>query len=413
MTDRILRSIYYNQKHQASYSSPVRLYEAVKDKGISLEEVKKWLSGELTYTLHRPLRKNFKRNKILVSHIDEQWEADLVDMREFASRNNGNNYILTIIDCFSKYAFVRPLKVKSGLQLTKALKDVMVHRKPSSLRTDKGKEFINDTLQKYLKTERINYFTSNDSRIKCAIVERLNRTLKGRMFKYFTANGTRRYIDVLQDFVTAYNKSYHRSIKMRPIDVNRNNERIVFKNIYKQNSIQEILASKRKIKNKISTGDKVRRTYDIKAFDKGYYPNWTDEIYTVEKTIKGDKQIVFRIKDYSGNIIEQRFYPEELQKITEDLHRIEKIIKTRKRRGKKEYFIKWLNYPESYNSWVSEKEIKNVKGVLSRFDIVFCTGGDNFHRYLRKSHKLNLQVGKSTTLDCYIDQHIRILTTEP
>ena len=160
-----------------------------------------------------------------------------------------------------RIAFVRLIRVKTGLEITKAFKDILIHRKPSSLRTDKGKEFINDVFQKYLKNETINFFTSNDSRIKCAIVERFNRTLKGRMFKYFTSRGTRKYIDVLRDFVTAYNKSFHRSIKMRPVDVSKNNEIIVFKNLYRHNSIQEIL-SKRKIKSDLQSGDKVRKAYD-------------------------------------------------------------------------------------------------------------------------------------------------------
>ena len=359
MTEKILSKIYYNPKHSASFSSAERLYDAVKDKGISLDQVKEWLSGELTYTLHKQSRKNFKRNKILVSHIDEQWEADLVDMREFASKNDKIHYILTLIDCFSKYAFVRPIRKKTGLEITNAFKDIMKERRPSSLRTDKGKEFINDVFQKYLKQERINYFTSNDSKIKCAIVERFNRTLKGRMFKYFTSRGTRRYVEVLQDFVIAYNKSYHRTIKMRPCDVNQRNEKLVFKNIYNFNSILEILANKKK-KSPVQPGDKVRRAYSLKAFDKSFYPNWTDEMFTVEKTIKGDKQVVFRLEDYSGNIIEQRFYPEEIQKIKENLHRIEKIIKSRTRNGKKEHFVKWLNYPESYNSWVPDRDVENV-----------------------------------------------------
>jgi len=149
---------------------------------------------------------------------------------------------------------------------------------------------------------------------------------------------------------------------MAPSDVNRKNEKQVFKNIYKYDSIRDILENKPK-KTTLKTGDKVRKAYDVKAFDRGFYPNWTDEVYTVEKSIKGDNQIVFRLKDYSGNIIEQRFYPEELQKITENLHRIENGIKTRVRRGKKEHFVKWLNYPDSYNSWVPDKELKNVQGV--------------------------------------------------
>src|SRR5882757_742063 len=359
--DKVLRKIYYDPKHNASFSSAERLHDSVKDK-FSLEAVKEWLSGELTYTLHKKGRKNFKRNRIIVNHIDEQWEADLVDMKEFATKNNKINFILTVIDCFSKFAFVRALRVKTGAEITKAFKDIFKHRIPSNLRTDKGKEFINGTFQKYLRSEHINFFTSNDTRIKCAIVERFNRTLKGRMFKYFTSRGTRRYVDVLQDFVTAYNNSYHRSIKMRPSDVNRKNEKQVFKNLYKYDSIRDILENKPK-KATLKTGDKVRKAYDKKAFDRGFYPNWTDEVYTVEKSIKGDNQIVFRLKDYSGNIIEQRFYPEELQKITENLHRIERIIKSRKRKGKKEYFVKWLNYPESYNSWVSDKDVSNVQGL--------------------------------------------------
>jgi hypothetical protein len=69
---------------------------------------------------------------------------------------------------------------------------------------------------------------------------------------------------------------------------------------------------------------------------------------------------IFRIKDYAGNLVNQRFYPQELQKITENLHRIEKVLKTRVRKGKTEYFVKWLNYPSTYNSWVTD--IENLNG---------------------------------------------------
>src|SRR5260221_13069267 len=105
--EKLLSSIYYNTKNSGSFGSVYKLYrEAIKFKAdLTFSEVKKWLSGELTYTLHYPARRRFKRNKILVNHIDEQWEVDLVDMREFSKENNSINYILTAIDCFSKYAF--------------------------------------------------------------------------------------------------------------------------------------------------------------------------------------------------------------------------------------------------------------------------------------------------------------------
>ncbi len=94
----------------------------------------------------------------------------------------------------------------------------------------------------------------------------------------------------------------------------------------------------------------------MKPFDKGYYPNWSDQVFTIEKVIKGDNQPVFVLKDYTGKVIQQKFYPQDLQKITENLYRIEKIIKTRTRNNKKEYFVKWLNYPDTYNSWVEDIE---------------------------------------------------------
>ena len=117
----LLSSIYYNTKNSASFSSVKNLFEEAKKKNnsITLKEVKDWLSKQITYTLHKPIKKKFQRNKIIVARIDEQWEADLVDMREFANKNKNNNYILTIIDCFSKFAWVFPIKTKTGASIRK------------------------------------------------------------------------------------------------------------------------------------------------------------------------------------------------------------------------------------------------------------------------------------------------------
>ena len=354
--NKILSSIYYDTKNSASFSSIKNLYKEAKkqNKILKISDVKKWLSEQITYTLHKPVKRNFSRNRIIVKKIDEQWEADLVDMQEFSIQNHNNNYILTIIDCFSKYAFAVPLIRKTGQNIKKAFERIFKIRKPNFLRTDKGKEFLNKVFQKFLQSNMINFFTSKDERIKCAIVERFNRTLKKRMFAYFTAKGTRKYIDILDDLVNNYNSSHHRTIKMCPKDVNKDNENEVYANIYQNTSAKTIQNTD------IKPGDKVRVQYKHKPFDKGYYPNWTDEIFTVERSKSADNRIVFRIKDYSGEILEQIFYPEELQKITENLYRIEKVIKRRKRKGIKEVYVKWLNYPERYNTWIPETELSQI-----------------------------------------------------
>lgn len=105
MTVELLSSIYYNTKNNASFRRINKLYTEAKKHNhqITLKQVKDWLSGELTYTLHYPIRKTFSGNRILVNGVDEQWEADLVDMKEYSKQNNNHNYILTVIDCFSKF----------------------------------------------------------------------------------------------------------------------------------------------------------------------------------------------------------------------------------------------------------------------------------------------------------------------
>ena len=355
----LLSSIYYDTKNSASFGGIEKLYnEGLKSNPtITRKQVKDWLSGELVYTLHKPVLKKFKRNRIVVERIDQQWEADLVDMQEFSEQNDNYNFILTIIDCFSKYAFAQPLINKTGNQIINALKIIFKEKKCTFLRTDRGTEFCNQNVRAFLNREEVHHFTTHDKDVKCAIVERFNRTLKAKMFKYFTSVGNRRYIDELQNFITSYNNSYHRSIKMRPIDVTKKNEKLVFKNLYGVSTLREVIMNR--INNttpKIKSGDKVRKKYPVKPFDKGYYPNWSDQVFTIEKVIKGDNQPVFVIKDYSGKIIQQKFYPQDLQKITENLYRIEKIIKTRTRNNKKQYFVKWLNYPDTYNSWVEDIE---------------------------------------------------------
>ena len=356
MTSNLLKSIYYDPNHSAGFSSIKKLYDAVKGNGVSYNEVKNWLQGENTYTLHKPVRKKFPRIKTVTDGINHQWQGDLVDLKMFSRFNSGYKYILTLIDVFSRKAWAIPVKSKLGKDIKKALQTVFSQNKPQILQTDKGREFINDTVQEYLKDEGVYFFTSQNDDIKCAIVERFNRTLKGKMFKYFTSKGTKRYINVLQDLVNSYNNSKHRSIKMTPNEVTNINTSNVFVNQYGFLSRREML--KRKFKNpKLFPGTSVRIPYKTDITQKGYLPNWTDEVFKVDKSIKGP---MYRLRDSSNQIIEGRFYPYEVQQINSDPeYRIEKVIKSRIRDGRKEYFVKWLNFPAKFNSWITHlRELK-------------------------------------------------------
>jgi hypothetical protein len=264
-------------------------------------------------------------------------------MKEFSNQNRGYNYIVTVIDVLSKYAWAIPVKNKRPISVKEALIKVFEERTPLSLQTDKGLEFNNQVLKKFLRENNIHYFTSKNKEIKCAIVERFNRTLKGKMFKYFTKVGNHRYINILQDLVDSYNNSIHRSIKMRPSEVNTYNEHVAFKNLYGE--------VEPPLKPKIKIDDKVRLRYELGPFDKSFYPNWTDEVFDVKGINTGSHKPYYILENYNKKRV-GRYYPEEVQKIRENLYRVEKILKKKKVNGKTLYFVKWLNYPSEYNSWV-------------------------------------------------------------
>lgn len=341
-----LARIYYNPKEPAGFGGIGRLKQKVKHDPVQ------WLSQEAVYTLHKPARKNYPRNRMNVPGIDAQWQADLVDMQAYTKYNNGYRYILTCIDIFSKYAWAVPLKKKTGAEVVKAFRGIFKSgRKPIKLNTDQGTEFENRVVARFLREQRI-YFFSTRSDKKAAVVERFNRTLKTKMWRYFTHKNTFKYIDVLQGFLQAYNQSKHRTIGMAPAEVNYNNESHVY---VKLNGHPQITKD---IKYKFQVGDTVRISKQKAAFEKGYLPNWTEEIFSVESRYPRSPP-VYKIKDYKGELIEGTFYEAELQRVSkkDDTYIVEKILKREKRHGRTYAFVKWRGYPSSMNSWVPIEEV--------------------------------------------------------
>ena len=200
--DEYLSSVYYNPKRTGGLGGVERLYRDVKKDGkynISRAQLKKWLMKQDTYTLHKPARRHYKRNRVIVGGIDELWQMDLADMQSIASNNDGYRYLLVCIDVFSKYVWVIPLKNKTSPALVTAFRIILeLGRKPQKIQTDQGTEFFNKHFKALMKEEEIQlYNTYNET--KASVVERVIRTLKTRMWRYFTAKKTMRYIDVLPD----------------------------------------------------------------------------------------------------------------------------------------------------------------------------------------------------------------------
>ena len=310
-------------------------------------------SQQLAEELHKPITRIFKKRRVISYGIDKIWAADLVEMQKYSKWNKGIKYWLMVIDIFSKYGWIVALKDKKTESVSLAFDHIFKKskRKPEKLWTDKGSEFISKHFKDFLKKHDVMlYHTQNEE--KSSVVERWNRTMKNRMRKVFTSNNNSIYWDKLDTLLDDYNNTKHTSIKMTPTEASKKrNEKQVFANLYED----EIY--RKPGKPKFSIGDKVRISkYKRPVFDKDYTPNWTEEVFVIDK-INLTKPVTYNIVDLLGEKIEGSFYEKELQKAKQQTFRIEKVV--RRDNKKKKALVKSKGYSDKFNSWIDFKDLVN------------------------------------------------------
>jgi transposase InsO family protein len=358
--DTLLKRIYTDPEDIGSYGGKQRLFKRAKqlNSKIKIHDVDKFLKSFDAYALHKDRRKRFPRQITLVGEPDQQWQADLVIIPHLAKENDGYQNLLTCIDIFTRYAFVEPLRTKFGKEIIAAFERIFnrSNRQPKLLQTDKGTEFTNKEFQTFLANKNIRYFASV-SDTKAAVCERFNRTLKERMWRYFSTVHNYRYIDILQKLVNSYNNSIHSSIGIAPALVNKSNKEAVRKKLR-----SSVVYNKRSTP-RYKIGDNVRIDRAKNIFEKGYEYKWSREIFSVDKVYDLYKPFMYRLNDSNNERIEGRFYEQQLEpvlvsKSTE--YDIERIVAKRVRKGKTEYLLKYLGYPESANTWEPAENIKQI-----------------------------------------------------
>ncbi|PFX13131.1 putative uncharacterized transposon-derived protein F54H12.3 [Stylophora pistillata] len=223
---------------------------------------------ELADELHKPVRRNFRKRRVIVNGIDEIWCSDLVEMQKFAKWNKGYHYLLMVLDVFSKYGWIVPLKNKKGESVAEGFEKIFTEgRIPKRLWVDKGTEYYNSHVKDLMKAKGVvMYSTENEE--KSSVCE---------------------------------------------------------------------------------------RGFKEKVFDKGFTPNWTEEIFIVDQ-IQYSNPITYKLKDLLGEEIKGSFYEQEMLRAKQEVFRIEKVI--RKSKGKA--LVKWSGYPEKFNSWIDVKDLQGV-----------------------------------------------------
>lgn len=296
--------------------------------------------------LHKPVRKHFKRRRVIIKGLKDLFQADLVEMIPYARFNKGFRYILVVIDTFSKYVWAFPVKRKTGKEVATAMRKVLKQRVPRNLQTDAGKEFYNKDFATLMTKHQVNHY-STYSNMKASIVERVNRTLKTAMWPHFNMQGTYRWLGILPKIVTQYNATKHRTTGMLPKDVTKKQEKRLLATAY--SNIKTV--DPRKLKFRL--GDSVRVSKVRHAFTKGYTPNWSNEIFTISQVHQTNPR-TYSLVDAQRTKIKGRFYTEELQKTQHpDIYLVEKVL----RKKGDQVLVKWLGLDSSHNSWIAKHNV--------------------------------------------------------
>ena len=194
----------------------------------------------------------------------------------------------------------------------------------------------NSSFKKWLQNNDM-YSTHNEG--KSVVAERFIRTLKNKIYKHMTSILENMYIDRLDDIVNEYSNTYHRTIKMKPIDVKDNTYINIDKEVNDKGT-------------KFKVDDHVRISKYKNIFAKGYIPNWSEQVYVI-KEIENTVSRTYVINDLNGEEIIGTFYKKELQKTSQEEFRIEKLVK---RKGD-ELYVKWKGYDSRFNTWINKKDL--------------------------------------------------------
>ena len=321
-------------------------YSAIKSKR-KLGLGNNFTMEDLSQELNKPIINKFPRQKIIVNHINEIHSTDLVDMTQYSKMNKGYKYIFTNIDVFSKIAYAYPLKSKKIQHIKPCFEKIFKNNKPKYIWSDKEPAFLSKEMQQFFKDNNVKIYHTN-SHLKAVIIERFNRSLRELMMKYFTKNNNTIWYDILPKLIKIYSNRYHSTIKMKPTEVNKSNEKYIKENIYTYNKTTK--NSKFKINDLVRISLKRRPIFDKPSGN----IKWSEELFKIH-SINKSNVITYKIKDLNDKIIDGIFYEKELQKTknNSEIYIIEKII----RKNKDKYLVKWRGYSDEFNSWVDKNDI--------------------------------------------------------
>ena len=350
----LLRRLYTDPRSPASFSGVRNLLAEARryDPSVTRKDVTDFLERERTYTLHKRRRVRYKRLRTVPSGFMTDVQVDLADFQKFALENNGYNYVLLAVDLMSRRIFATPVKSKHTASMKAAFEKLLDHMSclPWKIFSDKGLEFESPAMKAFFKKKDIHKHVSQSDDTKACVAERAIQTLKRRIYRYLSHNQSKRWVNVLNNFVDALNHTRCRVTGMRPVDMTERNWQPVWHRLYAESYSPE------KIDGRYVPGTTVRIDVAKGPFAKGYLPNFSQEIFKVNR-VRAGNPTTYALEDQKGEPILGKFYAPNFSKAQLAVKRIANVWETRKRRGTTEYYVSWVDENPQDRQWITEQQL--------------------------------------------------------
>ena len=345
----------YHEDRPWSFGAKNDLYKLFK-RG----EVDEALAKSNVYTRFKQHRKPKRFSPIYVYRKRELFQSDVVFFtnKDLVSANGGYKYLLTTIDVFTKMVWVYPMKENTCNNVMLCFKDILSKcgEKPERLNTDRGSEMICKKFENYLKENKIHHYLSYSLR-KCPVVERFNLTIQSLLYKIMSHNRSLEWVKFLDQAMKIYLNRKHRTIKMSPIEGDKDENEVEIRNTYLKKYIKAGLGMK---KPKYSVGDTVRIFKERGNFHRGYLEDFTTEYFIIEKVLKNLPVPRYNVKDYNGEPIRGKFFEDELVLYKPPEFFESEVLKKRKTKRGVEYLVHYIGYPDSMNEWIKASDLKSL-----------------------------------------------------
>ena len=290
------------------------LWERVKNK-YPYAHVRRWYNEQLVNQQMRTKHEPHAFAHFRFTHPNQLHQADLVML----PTDKGHPYVLNVIDGYTRYLASQPIKHKTGETIRSAL-EVIYKQGPLSFpeyfQTDEGTEFHNEVVTTWLiENGTMPVFSLAGDKRKQGLIERVNRTIEGPIFRRQqvlenqTGRVNKTWVEELQAFVDTYNHSTHRAIGCSPAEA-MSTGKVTEQAHEAVDDDADIIPNGRAVRTVIA--DKVRWS-DVR---------WGDDVVYVVQSAKAhaDEPRMYTLCDERGQLLERRFYRQELQPLPIEVH---------------------------------------------------------------------------------------------